>query len=835
MEVLSQLPGVSALQLALRVQKEGLALDQTWLITKYETQKDKLPFIYQPLFPLHRLPNPAVALAYPLPASPNGLPHDLGDTALLFATMPLPIHTSLTAHLHGSWILSQDRRSIRFDAPDEKGNRPVDSQYNEHILQNLVPPLYLFTIALAQSRSTYPMKWPASANSNISRTVTASLYKAFATTSEKVCLSITDQLITPKDAIFYQTPSLAVRKILTDLALPNFVRDCRVAEPLVPWDKLETSTPKVVRRVLISHADQVKRICGDPDQKYAEKYVNSLLEYLLKDEQDLCGVPLLLQYDGNVTNFKPENASPVFVTSGADRLSRLFRPAWFLSPHITGAVVEELLKQPVNLQVLAADGMRDLLRRRHNIQPASNRAIAPGEISWFSDFLELLSDAHFRYAKNPVQLDQLSDLPLIPTVDSTALLSLNFAKSDARVLWRSYPTDDWLVEIMIQLGAHVVDRDHRALPLELPPNMNHVLKVVGCLLALGIRSMPTPSGSWRRLSDWIKEELSITLPPTEQLSRLSSLPLWEAQTMDGQGVTLYSADEVDVLPTGVDVSVVAPYFHMDMRAYATWHPVLNSMILKVPRLASRALKTRDLLSRLAFPARVTEADHPRFHLVLDWVIRVSPEGWNGRVVPCGDGTLASPGTLYDHRVELFARALQNRPQMMVLPRYRPYIDGLVTLGIRREVTADAFLQCIRVAHEDAAAGALTPMDAAWLWRHFSDSDVTRLLQQRWQEISTFRFIPAAPRRSNLPILFDQYAEPFPNIVAAKELLRPSEVSVAWTQRRCFDVAPLPYVSALFPEIGIPEIREVVSAVPGSHASQHLIEISPKYRLLILSF
>src|SRR6185437_9142801 len=79
-------------------------------------------------------------------------------TNRLFAHLPLPITTAFPGHIYGSFILANDRCSIRFDY-DERED--TEASYNKYLLSQ-IPKLFL-SILVHRSDDGIPLHiWPSS-------------------------------------------------------------------------------------------------------------------------------------------------------------------------------------------------------------------------------------------------------------------------------------------------------------------------------------------------------------------------------------------------------------------------------------------------------------------------------------------------------------------------------------------------------------------------------------------------------------------------------------------------------------------------------------------------
>lgn len=254
--------GMDAVNMVLKMKAPQSSDDITenWVVTRDKVAKEKFPSKLLALLSPHRLPTPTVGLAINLDIESSGC------DSRLFATLPLPVRTSLPVHIHATWILAQDRRSIRYDAPDAAGQRPDDTLYNEHLLEKGVAPLYVRTLALILQHHPGVVRhfWPASENTkdDISRVVAVELYKLIMSTEEPVLLSIQGEQIAPRDSIIHssKTPA-AVRKIISKLPVSNYVPtpyiDTRFQEN---WGTLTFDSEQEVSKVLRKHVVTMREL-----------------------------------------------------------------------------------------------------------------------------------------------------------------------------------------------------------------------------------------------------------------------------------------------------------------------------------------------------------------------------------------------------------------------------------------------------------------------------------------------------------------------------------------------------------------------------------------------
>ncbi|KAG8989639.1 hypothetical protein FRB90_002147, partial [Tulasnella sp. 427] len=532
-------------------------LSENWLVTKTTKPKDEFPADFHPLFSHHRLPTPTFGLALNLSAVFNI------SNSRLFATLPLPISTSLPVHVHATWILAQDRRSIRYDAPDAAGTRPLDTRYNEHILIHGIAPLYVKTLAHAvlQHPRVVRKYWPAETQDGPSRVVKTEVYKQLLSTNERLLLTCQGQPTSPREAIIHRprkSPQ-AVQKVLQALHLSNFV-----ASPyfdtgfLEDWGSLRFDTPDEVSKILRDNCTPLKDIWRTTDPlspALTSTDILAVLEYLVKGQESLDGIPLLLRGDRELVEFCRTGNQKIFA-SHRNELSKLFGNGVVLSPEVPDLFAQELVKLSGNVAVLDVDRMRDLLRLHGHIRPANSSSISGAENDWHDSLLKFLASSTC-----PFSLEDLPDLPLLPTVGRKLLVSLNYARSGG-VWWQSPYEDSALTAVLLLLDVIMV----KPIPGVTPTNeASDISRILGLFRQLGL----TPSQiinkvahqEWsafvRYLKSWLQHSIVERLTPAEYQT-LMALPLFEGRRGSNQ-VSFASANEVCMLPSTVSFASISRY------------------------------------------------------------------------------------------------------------------------------------------------------------------------------------------------------------------------------------------------------------------------------------
>jgi len=138
-----------------------------WKTVTTSRTKDQLPSELQVEGSLLRKPS-IVGLAARLDRAPDG-------SFNFLSILPLSTPTTLPMHVMASFKLSSDQRQIRLDKYEE-----VQTMYNSWLLEDLIPPLYLFFLEhlLHSDDLHYRLRWPSDKGDTLSNHVVNSLYSS---------------------------------------------------------------------------------------------------------------------------------------------------------------------------------------------------------------------------------------------------------------------------------------------------------------------------------------------------------------------------------------------------------------------------------------------------------------------------------------------------------------------------------------------------------------------------------------------------------------------------------------------------------------------------------
>ena len=291
--------------------------NQKWLIAHYISMEDS--DILKLSKEVHHAP--WIGLALPLPPL-NAHAQDLGR---MFCFLPLPptddSNTGLPVHVHGSFSVADNRRSLKWRAADCKTDNEV--AWNELLLHHLVAPAYEAliskAIALSLDRETVYRAWPELSRVKyhwqgvvdefLRRLLCNDVFRLDCGNGSWISL---EEAVVHKSSELSPDESVAYEVMM------------RMGEPvlLLPRNVLACLNRAKARSIASYEAFDSNFLCSSL-KKSPYKYVDltgkkkySLLAFALRDENyaDLVGLFLLPLNDGSFTSFQLSSSpSQVFI------------------------------------------------------------------------------------------------------------------------------------------------------------------------------------------------------------------------------------------------------------------------------------------------------------------------------------------------------------------------------------------------------------------------------------------------------------------------------------------------------------------------------------------
>lgn len=819
------------MELSLTLNTGDATRAEKWLVCTAMSNIEEFPEAIQPAFRARQLFQPDFAVAFRM------LPQVLPSSSRLFTNLPVPISISLPVHIYGSFIPSNDRRAVRFDAVDRPGHHPLDACSNTYILQSRIPQLYLRTVAIAIARyevqhDIHNHLWPIEAPADmVSRTIMDAVFQQFPSTPHRVLRTVLGQPIAPPNALIHVDSSPpAVARVLSSLQPARYVvhQPCpsgmlkrsglHIDDAAELADVLRSSGPEKIKKLF-----REPPVANQPDPDESGVYlpprdIDILLQYLLKGNQVIHGLPLLLLGDGGLIPFERQTAtaSRVFIASGriSEAVGELFGRSKVLSSIISKVTVGLLVKDPdLNVEILTVTGLRKLFEFSEEnvvpINPEAPKPIKPTAVVWYDHVLSFLAASY--HDGSDLTLKRFSDLPLIPTASGDSVLSLDLASRE-EVWWSSnlFP-DEPFHPILQQIGVLVVDANTRVQrPAGRPYNLAKVLQVLDRYPDLKTLQQNVPPDHWANFVHWLRPQLivrNISILGPQERQTVLALPLFLAK--QGQSSPEFSpAEAVSMLPESAAPFSVARYLPQD-RLFAQFELELRHIYLTFG-MKERIISNQDLPGLLQLPTTISELEQADYWHVLEAVIKSGIGSYPAPLIPDGNWKLQVPSSLYDHRVPLFEQCFQNRPYTFIHPSFRPLADGLLRIGIigSGNLRASDIEACAKVVDEESRNGLDTWEKAMTLWAYLSNSVVLQSISLN--SMQHLRFVPSDPSHHPSDPVLSRFARQLPRVVSPTEGCSPSHAPILWTQRVAFHTPPSSFMKVVHPALGEPTAPEVVS-------------------------
>ncbi|KAG8964356.1 hypothetical protein FRC00_002665 [Tulasnella sp. 408] len=487
--------------------------------------------------------------------------------------------------------------------------------------------------------------------------------------------------------------------------------------------------------------------------------------------------------------------------------------------------VHNLVNLNLNVVKLDPRGMRDLLAQRSPpVTPANIRKCSISLCDWYKELLSFLASREC-----PVKIDDLADLPLLPAIGRKLVISLNYARSGG-IWWRSGHQDEVLTTVLLQLDVIMVDD----LPDEPQgPNTDDLTRVLQLFGQLNLSpeeiiqrvDLNDWAGFVQHLMFWINDRFVSKLSAAE-FGTLTNLPFFKGRK--GRNLpTFVPASQVIMLPDLAPLDHLTQYLPPNS-TFAAASPELAAVLWR-SKDNNRSLSFSTLFSRLRLPSRLAPHQETSFSSLLQLIATRHEGHYNGDLIPDGNRVLRPPTELYDHRVPLFSTAFEGRDDLFVHPTFRHLIDGLVDLGVKRDITAQTLVESLQAVDHDAQQRPEPVHRARWLW-DYVNSAPAELRQIPFDAIRRLRFLPRQTQRHPSDPDFDFYARGLPDVVSFDDLCAPEREVVAWTQRARFTTFPSAHLKAIYPNVGEPSPKDVV---------QHLVslvnDVSPHHHQSYILF
>ena len=743
---------------------------EQWSVLFKTIPFEDIPKDFRNCLSIHKISNISIGIAGALSTPPHS--HRPFFGVPLLNTILLPIH------LHCTFILSDDRRSIRYD---EKGSGNLESQFNKWLLTQKVPLLYFQF--LAGWDHSHPMKkcpwWPRETGTDtVSQAVAKAMEDILSTSNEPICDTYSGQRIAPSKAHFLQQ---SCPKGLLKALLPEDLAIMPPVIPLPPSPPLQNVDNSYLTKILQDGADTI--ISMYKEHKITVDDIVDVAKFLSHSHSteppslsDYIGLPLLPLADGTLEIISPEHTTFFCPPQEHESPWLPFPPHHFLNPK---AAMEHTIYGSLQVHELDSTAVSRLIMAK--IPEQDTFISSPDLEQWFRELWDLI------IITPGVQIEDsvFQQLPLIPIYSPGTPTRISFQKLTGSEVMFVEPQTDMPLDACAALGMKLIKasdceeklrkviRSRKGQPL----GIHHT--VIGFFKDLPLSQIPD---HFRRLnynlhsefSKWFRGQLAgsyHSLPDAEK-GIVQCLPLWEAVRVGFTSPRFVSASTALVIPERVSSDVV----RMWTTGSTAYVPTTNLLsLMKKPA----ALPTfyRDQLS---FPSIMTTIT-PTYKSLLKEVLSSRPE--RSILVPNVNGRMSSSTELYLSSNTTFAAAFVSQEKVFLHPYLRDLEQELRDWGLIDTITAPSFRACALAIHQDIHRMGILPR-AQTVFRTYNTEMPNKLLGDRSSQnaLTHLRFIPrrmGSTRYGSIPM--DRY-HTLANIVSPYEILDPKFVSLAWTQR-----------------------------------------------------
>jgi len=740
---------------------------------------------------IHKIQTVSIGIAGALsPPSHPQPPHSYRP----FFGLPLLDIISLPIHLHCTFILSDDRRSIRYD---EKGRGNVESRFNKWLLTEKVPLIYLQF--LAGWNDAHPMRecpwWPREIGTDtISNAVFMGMETAFPKSDQLVCDTYSGPRIAPAKAYFLQPscPRGLLRKLSPDdltIIPPGFSE--------IPLRGVDSDyLTKILRQKAASIISMYKegRITVDNVVPVA-RFIK------LSSFPDSLGLPLLPLADGTLASLSAGHTT-FYCPPRQHKTPWLpFPPRHFLDPK---AAKESDIYNLLQVQKLDNAAISRLIKS--HIPEQDTFSPSPSQELWLEELCDLLDTTP------EVDIGHLAFkcLPLIPTHNPGTPTRISFKKLTGNEVLFVKHHRDMPLDAFATLGMKVVTvkncgkklkeaiESHSKWPSEIHHTVIDYFK--GSSVASYFQRLDHDLHS--AFSRWLQDQLvgsyqSLKKPKKKLVRRL---PLWETVQVGSRPTRFVSANEAVVIPEGISPDAVRTW------ARGAYGFVPTNHLLSLMNQPDTS--PTFYANYLSFPV-VMNPPTPAYKTLLEAVLR-SPNRRPSILVPNANGRMSPSNELYLSSNTTFTNAFASRNGAFLHPNLRGLEHRLSDWGLISGITTGSFKACAEAIHQDVGSADIHARALA-VFRTYNTQMPPKLLgaSSSHAALQNLRFIPRRPGSTRYGSIPTDHFHALPDIVSPSKILSPDFVRVAWTQRATCLEEPSEALLLVNNSVWKPDTSEVV--------------------------
>ena len=770
-----------------------------WKTVTTSRTKDQLPSELQVEGSLLRKPS-IVGLAARLDRAPDG-------SFNFLSILPLSTPTTLPMHVMASFKLSSDRRQIRLDKYEE-----VQTMYNSWLLEDLIPPLYLFFLEhlLHSDDLHYRLRWPSDKGDTLSNHVVNSLYSSKHLMVSRRNLFSSHYLpseslpLSPLEAVLHCNSSNGGIRTIVDRLRPHQV----VNLPEGPRELAERAGLRPIDPDFVK--DEIMRNPAAITSGHDFQMILDIILYLAaqKDSPDILhGLQILPLENGSFGTLDTREKGVSYYLWEDQIKKHNFDEACFVHPKMKA---KELKRINLNISPLTGPIIKSFVAAK--LDTFSEHGISP---EWVDSFWNSWAEYH----KVGLKREDIAAFQLVPTILESSFVSLEQCKKgDAPLLVEEDNSQEGhdLRNCFRELGLPVVYAHSGKIREALgeifktrdsfPP-----FKLQNVISAITTSQDPIPDlfsrldDNLRRVfADWARKNIADIAD--DQISLARTLPIWWSAGR-GSLQTLRPASEVQLLPEEFTLQDTADF----MASYVADDAALTHLNIGHMTL-------EELLHELCLP-NVLDSDNMLHYK--QFYEKCSNNCRRLLPVPTSACTRQPVGHLFK-RQPLFTAIFSEDSSSFVHPTFEDFEKELVEFGLQTEESLDmkVFKKCVDTLD------VKDPTAAREVFRAFSDILPTRIAKldepHTWHELDNIPFIPRRTLDTvrKLPDLDkDEPGLGIPAkvtcldaVVQPVKLVKQEFEAVAWSQRASFELQPSPSVCTQYPNLGKPSFSEVVRLI-----------------------
>jgi len=763
---------------------------EKWSVLFKTIPLQDIPFDFHECLSIHRIQAVSIGIAGALGPPPH--------SHRPFFGLPLLDTISLPIHLHCTFILSDDRRSIRYD---EKGRGNAESRFNKWLLMEKVPSFYFQF--LAGWDHTCPMDkcpwWPIKIGTDtISNAVVMGMETILPTSDQLVCDTYSGHRIAPSKAHFLQPqcPRGLLLKLLPD--------DLAIIPPGFSLTPLQNVDSNYLTTILRQNTTSIISI-------YREGRINvdnvvSVARFLkLSSFSDSLGLPLLPLADGTLVPLSTGHTTFYCPSRQHGSPWLPFPPHHFLNPK--AAKEDDIYNL---LQVQKLDNMAISRLITSQIPEEDTFSPSPAQEQWFEELWDLLNTI----PEVEIEYSVFGRLPLIPTYNPETPTCISFQKLAGSEVLFIKNGRDMPLDACVALGMKVIKASdcRRRLKEFIQSHKKWPSEIHRAIIKF---FMDLPSGQiphhFRGLhhklhsgfSQWFRDQLNYRSLTGAEKTTVQHLPLWRTVEIGLRPARFISSNEALVIPVDISPNVI----QMWAGGTTEFIPADHLLSLMKTPITPPTFYT----NHLSFPP-VMNPPTPTYKTLLEAVLD-SSDRRSSILVPNANGRMLSSSELYLSSNTTFRNAFASRNGAFLHPSLRNLEQRLRDWGLIGEITTRSFEACAKAIDEDIRRTNIRPRTLV-IFQTYNTEMPPKLLGDRYSQsaLRDLRFIPrrlGSTRYGSIPT--DRY-HALPDIVSPSKILHPDFVRVAWTQRAMCHEDPSTELLLVNNSIWKPEASEVVCSL-----------------------